>query len=347
MAENARVVSLPPSPGAGRLWVVRAARRVLIAVYDEVGLLDVTGPAEVFAAASRLAGRGAKGYRVGLVAAKTGPIRTSGGIQLIAEESWASLEGDVDTVIVPGGLQRAANGPRPIVDAELVSWITQSWQGWRRVASVCSGAHMLAAAGLLDGRKATTHWFTAALLAQEHPRIEVDPDPIFVREGQIWTGAGVSSGMDLALAMVADDHDEQLAREVARWLVMYLRRPGRQSQFSAPLATPRPRSRKIRDLQQWVVANLATDLSVPALARRAHMSERHFARVFTEQTASTPASFVEASRTEAARRLLEETDAPLEVVAARCGFGSTETLNRTFRRRLGTTPNEYRHRFSL
>jgi transcriptional regulator GlxA family with amidase domain len=206
---------------------------------------------------------------------------------------------------------------------------------------------MLAAAGLLDGRKATTHWFTAPLLAQEHPEVEVDPDPIFVREGRIWTSAGVSSGMDLALAMVADDHSQQLAREVARWLVMYLRRPGHQSQFSATPATPQPRSRKIRDLQHWVVGNLATDLSVPALARRAHMSERHFARVFAEQTLTTPASFVEASRTEAARRLLEETDAAIEVIAARCGFGSTETLYRTFRRRLGTTPNEYRHRFQL
>jgi transcriptional regulator GlxA family with amidase domain len=310
-------------------------------------MLDVTGPAEVFAAASRLAGRGAKGYRVGLVAARIGPIRTSTGIQLIADETWAALDGEVDTVIVPGGLQRSANGPRPVVDAGLVGWVAGSWRGWRRVASVCSGAHMLAAAGLLDGRKATTHWFTAPLLAQEHPEVEVDPDPIFVREGRIWTSAGVSSGMDLALAMVADDHNQRLAREVARWLVMYLRRPGHQSQFSAAPATPQPQSRKIRDLQHWVVGNLAADLSVPALARRAHMSERHFARVFAEQTATTPASFVEASRTEAARRLLEETDAPMEVVAARCGFGSSETLYRTFRRRLGTTPNEYRHRFRL
>ncbi|GIH08058.1 AraC family transcriptional regulator [Rhizocola hellebori] len=311
-------------------------------------MLDVTGPAEVFAAASRLAGRRAHGYRVGLVAEQTGPIRTSTGIQLIADESWATVTGAVDTVIVPGGLQHGLNGPRPVIDANLVGWLAESSPRWRRVASVCSGAHMLAAAGLLDGRKATTHWFTAPLLAQEHPEIEVDPDPIFVREGRIWTSAGVSSGMDLALAMVADDHSEQLAREVARWLVMYLRRPGHQSQFSAaPAATPQPRSRKIRDLQHWVVGNLATDLSVPALARRAHMSERHFARVFAEQTATTPASFVEASRTEAARRLLEETDAPIEVVATRCGFGSAETLYRTFRRRLGTTPNEYRHRFRL
>ncbi len=315
----------------------------MIAVFDGVGLLDVTGPAEVFAAASKLAGRASRGYRVELVAQTEGPIRTSAGIELIAQSSWASLTGDIDTVIVPGGLQR---GARPAVDDSLVSWVAGSSHRWRRVASVCTGAHMLAAAGLLDGRKATTHWFTAGLLAQEHPAVEVDPDPIYVREGRVWTGAGVSSGMDLALAMVADDHSERLAREVARWLVMYLRRPGHQSQFGAPVAA-QPSSRKIRELQKWVGGNLATDLSVPALARRAHMSERHFARVFAEQTSTTPASFVEASRTEAARRLLEETDAPIEVVAARCGFGSAETLYRTFRRRLGTTPNEYRHRFRL
>src|SRR5688572_28861310 len=220
MAETAIVVSLPPSAPAGTLSGVRAARRILIAVFDGVGMLDVTGPAEVFAAASQLAGRRAKGYRVSLVAEQVGPIRTSTGIQLIADESWATLEGPVDTVIVPGGLQRGVNGPRPVVDAKLVGWVTESWAQWRRIASVCSGAHMLAAAGLLDGRKATTHWFTAPLLAQDHPEVEVDPDPIFVRDGRIWTSAGVSSGMDLALAMVADDHSEQLAREVARWLVM-------------------------------------------------------------------------------------------------------------------------------
>jgi transcriptional regulator GlxA family with amidase domain len=322
-------------------------RRVVIAVFPGVELLDVTGPAEVFSAASRLLGRHTGGYQVQLAAEEPGPIRTVNGIQLIAEVSWAEVAGDADTVIIPGALELGRQGPRPLINDHLVTWVVEHAASWRRVSSVCSGAHVLAAAGVLDGHRATTHWFTASLLAAQYPAIEVAADDIFVRDGNVWTSAGVSSGMDLALAMVADDHTERLAREVARWLVLYLRRPGGQSQFSGPLLALEPRSQKLRDVSDWVAANLDADLSVAALARRAHLSDRHFARLFTTHTGVTPAAFVEASRAEAARRLLEETDVAIEVIATKCGFGSVETLYRTFRRRLACTPNEYRQRFRL
>lgn len=318
--------------------------RVVIAVFDGVGMLDVTGPAEVFHAATKLLGSRKRGYEVQLAGPSPGPVRGGNGLRIVADIGFADV-GAADTVIVPGGLEITHGQLKPIVRTDIVDWISAGAPHWNRIASVCAGAHMLAAAGLLDGCRATTHWFSTGQLAADHPEIDVDPDSIFVRSGKVWTSAGVTSGMDLALALVAEDHSEKLARKVAQWLVMYLRRPGGQSQFSVPLSTAEPRSRKIRDLRHWLTENLSADLSVPALARRANLSERHFARLFTEQTQVTPAAFVEASRTEAARRLLEQTDEPVDVVAARCGFGSAETLYRTFRRRLGTTPSAYRHRF--
>jgi transcriptional regulator GlxA family with amidase domain len=328
-------------PAIAHAYCMPNPHRVVIAVFDGVELLDVTGPAEVFSAASRLPG--GAGYTVELVAAQHGPVRTSAGIELVAAHRLPS--GRVDTVLIPGAM--APGGARPVVDPELVEWIRARHGGWGRVASVCAGAHMLAAAGLLDGRRVTTHWYSAESLAGDFPAVEVDPDPIFIKSGRVWTCAGVSSGMDLALAMVAEDHGERLARAVARWLVMYLRRPGGQSQFSVPLSTLEPESSSLRDLQKWIREHPAEDLTVAALARRANLSPRHLARVFTQQTGVSPAAFVEASRAEAARRLLEQTRHPLDVVANRCGYGSVETLYRTFKRRLGTTPGEYRDRFRL
>jgi transcriptional regulator GlxA family with amidase domain len=317
-------------------------RNVVIAVFPGVGLIDVTGPADVFSAASMI-NRGA--YVIKLAAQRRQPVRVSAGLTFMPDLTWDEVPADTDTVIVPGAL--AFNPPRAYTNADLSSWLAANQSGWRRLASVCAGAHLLAEAGLLNGRKATTHWFTARALAGEYPAVDVDADPIVVREGRIWTSAGGASGIDLALSLVAEDHGERLAREVARWLVLYLRRPGGQSQFSTPLPHPEPRSARLRELRRWLLDNLDADLSVPALARRAHMSERHFARMFAAQTAMTPAAFVEASRTEAARRLLEQSDAPVESVATRCGFGSVDTLYRTFRRRLGTSPHEYRRRFRL
>jgi transcriptional regulator GlxA family with amidase domain len=211
---------------------------------------------------------------------------------------------------------------------------------------VCTGAFVLAEAGLLVGRRATTHWASADALARRHPAVEVDPTPIFVRDGPVWTSAGVTAGMDLALALVAEDAGPEHAREVARWLVLYLQRPGGQAQFSAHLDGPLARRPALQDLQAWMAEHLDEDLSVASLARRAAMSERHFARRFRAETGATPAEAVERLRTEAACRLLETTDDPIEVVARRCGFGTVETLYRAFRRRHGTTPARHRAFFS-
>jgi transcriptional regulator GlxA family with amidase domain len=213
------------------------------------------------------------------------------------------------------------------------------------VASVCVGAHLLAAAGLLDGRTATTHWSTAARLAADHPAVTVDPDPIFVRSGNVWTGAGISACMDLALALVTEDLGEEVALAVARQLVMYLKRQGGQSQFSVPLSRPPAARRDIDELRTYVTEHLREDLSAAALAARMRLSERHFARVFRQETGTTVAAYVEAARVEAARRLLEGTDEPLEKVAAACGLGSVETLHRALRKQIGTTPAAYRRRF--
>lgn len=214
----------------------------------------------------------------------------------------------------------------------------------RRVASVCVGAHLLAAAGLLDGRRATTHWSTAGQLAAEYPRIEVDADPIFIREGEIWTGAGISACLDLSLALVAEDFGEELALRVARQLVMYLKRPSGQSQFSVPLE-PVSTTRRIEELRHHVLRNLSGRLTVPGLAAHAHVSERQLTRIFKTELGTTPSAYIESARVELARHQLESGDATLERIATACGFGTVDTLVRAFRRRLGTTPTDYRQRF--
>ncbi|MGW4804531.1 GlxA family transcriptional regulator [Kitasatospora sp. NPDC004272] len=323
-------------------------RRVVIAVFPDVDLLDVTGPAEVFALAGRESG-GRAGYRVELAGPAEGLVRTSAGVRLAVDLTFEQVTGAVDTLLVPGAVEPGADGagPRARIDREVVAWVERLAPSARRVASVCVGAHLLAAAGLLDGRRATTHWSTAAQLAADHPEVTVDPDPIFVRSGRIWTGAGISACMDLALALVAEDHGEELAMAVARHLVMYLKRQGGQSQFSVPLSTPPTARRDIDDLRLHIAEHPDADLSAAALAARMCLSERHFARVFRQETGTTPAAYVEAVRLEAARRLLEGTDRPLEQVAAASGLGSVETLHRTLRRRLGTTPAAYRKRFRV
>ncbi|MFV2178708.1 GlxA family transcriptional regulator [Actinomadura sp. LOL_011] len=318
-----------------------AQHRVVIAVFPGVDLLDVTGPAEVFAVAGReLSGR--TPYRVLLAGPDGGQVRTSAGVRIVTDLAFEEVGDRVDTLLVPGAVD--ADGA-PIIDPHLVDWIAGTARHARRVASVCVGAHLLAAAGLLAGRTATTHWATADRLAADHPDVTVDPDPIYVRSGKVWTGAGISACMDLALALVAEDHGERVALAVARQLVMYLKRQGGQSQFSVPLWEAPAERRDIDELRAWITGNLTADLSAAALAERMCLSERHFARVFRKETGSTPATYVEAARVEEARRLLEGTDEPLDRVSAACGLGSAETLHRAFRRRLGTTPAAYRRRF--
>jgi transcriptional regulator GlxA family with amidase domain len=321
-----------------------STRRVVIAVFPEVDLLDVTGPAEVFSLANREAGARA-GYEVQLAAPARGAVTTSAGVRLLADIAFAEVEGVLDTLLVPGAVDMGPHGPVARIDADIVDWVRRVAPQARRVASVCVGAHVLAAAGLLDGRTATTHWSTAAQLAAEHPAVTVDPDPIFVRSGNVWTGAGISACMDLALALVTEDLGEEVALTVARQLVMYLKRQGGQSQFSVPLSRPAASRRDIDDLRMFIAENLAADLSAAALAGRMCLSERHFARVFRQETGTSPAAYVEAARVEAARRLLEGTDQPLDEVAEGCGFGSVETLHRALRKQIGTTPAAYRRRF--
>lgn len=318
--------------------------RVVIAVFPDVDLLDVTGPAEVFALANRETG-GRAGYEVRLAAPGPGPVVTSAGVRLLADLTFGEVGAAVDTLLVPGAVEPGPDGPVARVDDAVVEWVRETAPHARRIASVCVGAHLLAAAGLLDGRRATTHWSTAAQLAADHPLVRVDADPIFVRSGRVWTGAGISTCMDLALALVAEDHGEELALAVARQLVMYLRRQGGQSQFSVPLSSPVAARRDIDELRVFVAEHLDGDLSAAALAARMCLSERHFARVFRQETGTSPASYVEAARVEAARRLLETTDEPLERIAAATGLGSVETLHRAFRKQINTTPASYRRRF--
>jgi transcriptional regulator GlxA family with amidase domain len=214
------------------------------------------------------------------------------------------------------------------------------------VASVCTGAFLLGAAGLLEGRRVTTHWAWADRFARDHPGVQVEPDRIFVRDGEVWTSAGVTAGIDLALALVEDDHGREAALEVARWLVVFVPRPGGQSQFSAPLAAQSAERGPLREVQEAVLAHPAGDLSVERLAERACMSPRNFARVFRRETGVTPAAWVETARVECARQLLEASSAPTETIAFECGFGTVETMRRAFRRRVGVSPGEYRDRFN-
>jgi transcriptional regulator GlxA family with amidase domain len=247
----------------------------------------------------------------------------------------------LDTLIVPGGEGcRAARE-----DERLLAWLRMAAEGSRRVAGVCTGSFVLAATGLLDGRRATTHWAYAEELAAANPAVEVDDEPIFVRDGRFWTSAGVTAGIDLALALVEDDHDRRLALTIARHLVMFLRRPANQAQFSATLRAQQPAREPLREAQRLVVEDVAGEHTVEAMAARAHMSPRNFARAFRAQTGVTPGRYVESVRLEAARRRLEETRDTAASIALDCGFGSPETMRRSFIRVLQIGPAEYRRRF--
>ena len=313
---------------------------VYIACFAGAELLDIAGPTSVFSTATSLLRRKA-GYEVRLVAERAGPVVTSSGVILTAVHALGSLRGAIDTLIVPGGLIGAIDGAAPLVP--IVSRLAPRV---RRLASVCSGAFILSRAGLLDGRAAVTHWAACEQLRRANPQCRVEDDRIFVRDGHVWTSAGVSTGIDLALAMVEEDHGAELALEISRWLVVYLRRPGGQSQFSAPLAAQVAERAGLRKLLLWMSENVQADLSVAALAQRANMSERTFARVFAAETRFTPAAYVERLRVDAARRSLETSKKSVKQIARLCGFGTAETMHRAFRRGVGSTPLEYRARFA-
>lgn len=306
-------------------------------VPPEPQLLDAAGPAEVFDVARQLGG---PEYRVEMVGLYPGAV-SAAGLTLALTQTVAGVRGPIDSLVVAGGAgaRHAADDPAAVAAIRRVA----ARAG--RVISVCTGAYLLAAAGLLDGRRATTHWAWCEELATRHPEVTVEPEPIFVRDGDVWTSAGVTAGMDLALALVAADHGEALAHEVARWLVLFTRRPGGQAQFSTHLATPPPATPAIGETLGWAADHLDADLSVAALAARSALSPRTFARRFAAEVGTTPAAWVARARIEAAQQALQQGDDTLPVVAARCGFGSVAALHRAFRDRAGTTPGTYRQHF--
>jgi transcriptional regulator GlxA family with amidase domain len=310
-------------------------------VFDRIQSLDLFGPLEVLAGATEaLAGAG--GYRIEVLGPSGGQVTTESGVAVAVDGDLADRRPPADTVVVVGGRGARAAADDPVVVAQ----VARQAEGARRVASVCTGSFVLAAAGLLDGRRATTHWAFCHQLAERHPAVAVESDPIFVHDGPFWTSAGVTAGLDLALALVEDDHGSELARLVARWMVLFVQRPGGQAQFSTQLAAQRPEAEPLRALQGWIADHLDGDLSVAALSARVAMSPRHFARTFRDQMGTTPAAYVTATRLEAARRLLETTGLPVVVVARQCGFGTPETLHRSFRRRVGVAPGRYRAHFA-
>jgi transcriptional regulator GlxA family with amidase domain len=319
---------------------------VALLAFADAQLLDICGPLEVFSRAARLRSAEGRGgpppYTVEVLARSAGPLMTSSTIELLAKRPFGAVRGGVDTLLISGGRgTRAA-----MADAQLIAFVRRLAPKVRRLASVCTGSFVLAETGLLDGKRATTHWAYCNELAARFPRVTVDPDPIFIRQGRIYTSAGVTAGMDLALAMVEEDHGPQLARAVARELVLFLQRPGGQSQFSAQLTVQQADRAPLNELQAWMTDHLREDLSVAALARRVGMSPRNFARVFTRDVGLTPARLVERLRVEAARRRLEESRDGVETVADDCGFGSAESLRRAFVRTLRVAPSAYRSRFA-
>lgn len=309
------------------------SHHVLIVLFDGVQSLDVTGPLEVFTGAGRLdPGR----YRISTGSVGGVPVRTSSGLKLTPD---LALERPPDTLIVPGG---AGTRPPP---PDLVAWLREHGEKPERLMAVCSGAFLLAEAGLLDGRRATTHWQHCESLAQRFPDVTVEPEPIFVRDGRVSTSAGVTAGIDLALALVEDDLGRDAALTIARHLVMFLRRPGGQSQFSAQLSGQVASRAALRDVQRLIADHPSADLSIPVLAAHANLSPRHFTRAFAAETGVPPGRYVDRVRLETARRLLEDTGDGVAEVARASGYGTTEAMRRAFVQALGVAPSEYRRRF--
>ena len=314
------------------------ARSVVILGFPGVQALDLIGPHDVFTGAALLT---EGGYRVSVVSRDGQPITTGTGLAFVGQAMPEPR--DIDTLILPGGAGVDAVRDDPAT----MAWIRRAAQNSRRVVSVCTGAFLAAQAGLLDGCRATTHWAFADRMAREFPAVTVDREPIFLRSShRVWTAAGVAAGIDLSLALVEDDYGTEVAQTVARYLVLYLRRPGGQTQFAAPVWMPRARRQPIRDVQDAIESEPGAAHSISDLARRAAMSPRHFTRVFTDEVGEAPGAYVERVRTEAARRQLEETDDTVVTIAARCGFGTSETMRRNFIRRVGVSPDQYRKTFA-
>lgn len=320
-------------------------RRIVIVAMPGTLALDITGPADVFACAQRLVGQDghrpeADNYQL-LVASATEDLQvaTSSGVIITCHCALASVVGEIDTLLIGGNSTDGTTYPA------LTAWLHAHAARIRRIGSVCVGAFVLAEAGLLRHRRATTHWRFCPQLSKAYEHISVDPNPIFVRDGNVYTSAGASAGIDLALALVEEDFGRDVSLQIARTLVLYLRRPGSQAQFSQLLSQQLASKKPIRDLQQWLQTNLQRDLTVAALAEHVAMSPRNFARVFAAETGLTPAKYIEQARVEWSRRYLEETDFSLDTIAETCGFGSADTMRLSYLRLLRTSPAHYRTLF--
>ncbi|MET1028786.1 MAG: DJ-1/PfpI family protein [Dongiaceae bacterium] len=317
----------------------RPVRRIRMLIFPGAHLLDVSGPISLFGSVNELAGYAA--YDVALVAVKAGPVKSSAGIELVAAVGIADVTAGIDTLLVAGG----AGVDAALGDKQIASWLRRVAAKTRRVASVCSGALLLAEAGLLDGRRAVTHWERCDQMAARYRKVTVERDPIFVRDGKFYTSAGISAGMDLALALIEEDHGAVLVQHLAREFVLYMRRSGGQAQFSPALRAQETPPGRIKAVQEWVLANLHLPLPVEDLAARAAMSPRHFARRFAGETGMTPAAFIAAARLDAARQALAAGEDQIDSIAHRFGFGSAERLRRTFQRHLAVSPTQFRTHF--
>ncbi len=320
---------------------VSSNRRIVILLYPKVRELDVAGVTDVFSSANEMLPEERR-YRIDYVSTEDeAQLEGMYGMQIRSGVHFSRMKGAADTLLVPGGMGIQTGRTK----APLLRWLQRQAKSSRRVGSVCVGAFLLAEAGLLNGRRATTHWAYAKQLADEFPEVNVDPDPIWVKDGIFYSSAGATSGIDLSLAMVEEDHGRKVALEVARQLVVFLCRPGNQAQFSISLQEQMTEHRPLRDLQIWMLEHLSADLSIPALAARAAMSERNFQRVFTREVGKSPAHYVEEIRIEAVRRKLERSTQGMEEIASACGFSCADVMGRSFMRQLKITPAEYRARF--
>jgi len=322
------------------------SRRIVFVAAPGTEIIDLVGPLQVFARAAEMFGKQNPGsppiYSVEVISASSQrSLVTNCGLRITAHKTFREVRGKIDTLLIAGGSAIEQDE----INGDVVRWLKKIAGRVRRIGSVCTGAMLLARAGLLDGRRATTHWNWCHVLIKRAPRADVDPNPIFVRDENVYTSAGVTAGMDLALALVEEDHGSRLALQVARNLVLYLRRPGGQSQFSAALSLQLTDRKPLRELESWVLDNLNKPLTVPVLAQRVAMSPRNFARVFTKEMETTPAKFVERLRVEAARRRLEESHNSMETIASECGFGNVNSMRNVFQRTLKIPPGHYRRHF--
>jgi transcriptional regulator GlxA family with amidase domain len=313
-------------------------RRIAMMIYPGIAPLDVTGPLQVFGLSNFLTKR--QLYEIMTVAPTAEPVPTGLGFAMVPACAMAALPQPIDTLLVPGG-----SGPDTVTDPAILDWLARTAPKARRFGSICTGAFVLGAAGLIENKRVTTHWALSDELARRHPTARVDVDAIFIRDGKLCTSAGISAGIDLALALLEEDHGRELALRVARFLVLFLKRSGGQAQFSTELKAQFSSIPAIQQVQEWCFENLDGDLHVGALARRAAMSERSFIRAFREDTGETPADFVMSARLQAVCRLLEDTELPAKTVAQRCGLRSPAAMRRAFMRRLGVSPAQYRDKF--